>query len=72
VVTVLLSAGASLEVRTKVRSDEGSTRVVFISFVCQDGETPLHFACARGAVGVVAKLLAAGAQIEALDEVSDL
>jgi hypothetical protein len=33
VVTVLLSAGASIEVQTQVRSDEGSTRVVFISFV---------------------------------------
>jgi hypothetical protein len=33
VVTVLLSAGASIEVRTKVRRDEGSTRVEFISFV---------------------------------------
>jgi hypothetical protein len=33
VVTVLLSAGASTEVQTEVRSDEGSTRVVFISFV---------------------------------------
>jgi hypothetical protein len=30
-VTVLLSAGASIEVQTKVRRDEGSTRVVFIS-----------------------------------------
>jgi ankyrin repeat protein len=33
VVTLLLSAGASIEVQTKVRRDEGSTRVVFISFV---------------------------------------
>jgi ankyrin repeat protein len=71
VVTVLLSAGASTEVQTKVRNDEGSTRVQFISFV-QDGWTPLHFACERGAVGLVSELLAAGAQIEALHEVSDL
>jgi hypothetical protein len=35
-------------------------------------KTPLHFACAHGAVGVVSELLAAGAQIEALDLVSDL
>jgi hypothetical protein len=33
VVTLLLSAGASIEVQTEVRSDKGSTRVVFISFV---------------------------------------
>jgi ankyrin repeat protein len=33
VVTVLLSAGASTEVQNQVRSDEGSTRVVLISFV---------------------------------------
>jgi hypothetical protein len=33
VVTVLLSAGASIEVQNQVRSDEGSTRVVLISFV---------------------------------------
>jgi ankyrin repeat protein len=33
VVTLLLSAGASIEVQTEVRSDEGITRVVFISFV---------------------------------------
>jgi hypothetical protein len=32
-VTQLLSAGASIEVQTKVRRDEGSTRVEFISFV---------------------------------------
>jgi hypothetical protein len=44
----------------------------FISFVCQDGETPLHIACADGAVGVVSELLAAGAQIEARDWVSEL
>jgi hypothetical protein len=33
VVTLLLSSGASIEVQTKVRSDKGSTRVEFISFV---------------------------------------
>jgi hypothetical protein len=33
VVSVLLSAGASTEVQTEVRSDKGSTRVEFISFV---------------------------------------
>jgi ankyrin repeat protein len=71
VVSVLLSAGASIEVQTKVRRDEGSTRIEFISFV-QDGETSLHIACASGAVGVVSELLAAGAQIEARDSVSDL
>jgi hypothetical protein len=32
-VILLLSAGASIEVQTKVRRDEGSTRVEFISFV---------------------------------------
>jgi ankyrin repeat protein len=35
-------------------------------------KTPLHLACAHGAVGVVSELLAAGAQIEARDKVSDL
>jgi hypothetical protein len=39
-------------------------------FICvQDGETPLHLACARGAVGLVSELLAAGAQVDALDKV---
>jgi hypothetical protein len=33
VVTVLLSAGASIEVQNEVRSDEGSSRVEFILFV---------------------------------------
>jgi ankyrin repeat protein len=41
-------------------------------FPSQKGETSLHLACARGAVGVVSELLAAGARIEALDLVSDL
>jgi ankyrin repeat protein len=71
VVTVLLTAGASIEVQNQVRSEKGSTRVVLISFV-QEGETPLHIACAHGAVGVVSELLAAGAQMEALDSMSEL
>jgi ankyrin repeat protein len=41
-------------------------------FPSQKGETALHLACARGAVGVVSELLAAGAQIEARAKVSDL
>jgi hypothetical protein len=32
-VTVLLSAGASIEVQNQVRSEKGSMRVVLISFV---------------------------------------
>jgi hypothetical protein len=35
-VTVLLSAGASIEVQNQVRSDEGSSRVEFISFVFRE------------------------------------
>jgi ankyrin repeat protein len=38
----------------------------------QDGETPLHLACARGAVGLVSELLAAGVQVDAQDMVSAL
>jgi hypothetical protein len=41
-------------------------------FICvQDRKTPLHLACARGAVGLVSELLAAGAQINASDKVSE-
>jgi ankyrin repeat protein len=76
VVSVLLSAGASIEVQTKVRSGEESTRIKLFSFhLCsfQIGKkTPLQFACDRGAVGMVSELLAAGAQIEARDSVSEL
>jgi ankyrin repeat protein len=44
-----------------------------LNFICiQEGMTPFHIACARGAVRVVSELLAAGAQIEARDSVSDL
>jgi ankyrin repeat protein len=42
-------------------------------FICvQDGWTPLHLACARGAVGLVSELLAAGAQVNVQDQVSYL
>jgi ankyrin repeat protein len=42
-------------------------------FICvQDGETPLHLACVNGAVGLVSELLAAGAQVDAQDKVSEL
>jgi ankyrin repeat protein len=41
-------------------------------FPSQKEETALHLACARGALGLVSELLAAGAQIEALNSVSDL
>jgi hypothetical protein len=34
--------------------------------------SPLHVACTHGAVGVVSELLAAGAQIEPRDVVSEL
>jgi ankyrin repeat protein len=39
-------------------------------FICvQDRRTPLHLACGHGAVGLVSELLAAGAQVDAQDEV---
>jgi ankyrin repeat protein len=42
-------------------------------FICvQHGKTPLHLACDYGAVGLVSELLAAGAHIEAQDQVSEL
>jgi ankyrin repeat protein len=42
-------------------------------FICvQDGETPLHLACVNGAVGLVSELLAAGAQGDGQDLVSEL
>jgi hypothetical protein len=36
----------------------------------QEGRTPLHLACTHGRVEVVSEVLEAGAQIEALDNVS--
>jgi ankyrin repeat protein len=45
---------------------------MFNLFLFQKGETPLHIACDHGAVGMISELLAAGAQIEARDSVSEL
>jgi ankyrin repeat protein len=42
------------------------------SFCVQGGRTPLHLACIYGAVGLVSELLAAGAQVDAQDKVSEL
>jgi ankyrin repeat protein len=69
---LLLSAGASIGVQTEVRSGRRINKSCF-HFICvQDGKTPLHLACARGAVGLVSELLAAGVQIEARDKVNKL
>jgi ankyrin repeat protein len=67
VVTVLLSAGARIESQSQLKSEGESCD----HFICvQDGRTPLHLACALGAVGLVSELLAAGAHIDAQDKVS--
>jgi hypothetical protein len=40
------------------------------NFICvKDVKTPLHLACDYGAVGLVSELLAAGAQVDAQDQV---
>jgi ankyrin repeat protein len=64
VVTVLLLAGAPIESQTQVMNESCDL------FICvQDGRTPLHLACGHGAVRLVSELLAAGAQVDAEDQV---
>jgi ankyrin repeat protein len=71
VVSVLLSAGAPIEFQTQVRSGRRINKSCVLFICVQDGKTPLHFACAQGAAGLVSELLAAGAHIEARDLVSE-
>jgi ankyrin repeat protein len=64
VLTVLLRAGAQVDVQDQV----GQLRFV-LTCLLQFGFTPLHYACSKGHVEVVAVLLSAGAPIEAQTKV---
>jgi ankyrin repeat protein len=73
VVSLLLAAGAPLASQDRV-SLQLQSRLLMRLYLnhLQWGRTPLHSACHRGSMETVSVLLAAGAEVDAQDQVRRL